>query len=55
MTKQEIIKICDEEILLYHRAPDKLNDEQETYLDFYESVKALAMQQDHPTEKGGAE
>ena len=47
MTVKEMIKICDEEIMLYRNAPDKLNDEQQRYLDFFKSVKELL--------KGGAE
>lgn len=42
MNKTEIIKLCDEEIILYKNAPDKLNEEQERYLDFFKSVKELA-------------
>ena len=42
MNKVEIIKICNEEIMLYNRTPDKLNEEQERYLDFFKSVKELA-------------
>lgn len=42
MNKNEIIKLCDEEIILYKNAPDKLNEEQERYLDFFKSVKELA-------------
>ena len=38
MKTEEMLKICDEEIRLYRNAPDKLNDEQQKYLDFFKEV-----------------
>lgn len=46
MTNTEMLKLCREEILFYEKAPDELNDEQDKWLDFFESVRKLLTHKD---------